>query len=240
MVDAAQVKSIATGLGADQCGIARADAFGGAPEGFRPTDIYPRCRSVVVFLNAMPAEIAQAPNPVPYSNTAFLIYAELDRLGLALTRELEAQGVPAVPVPCDNPYLCWDEAASRGMGILSMRHAAQLAGLGRLGRNTLLVNDELGNMGYIGAVLTSAELEPDAPLAGSPCPEACRICQEACPEQALVGQSVIQGRCRKSSIRTVGRGFSIYHCNLCRSRCPLSRGRRAAPWRKGFGGFAER
>jgi epoxyqueuosine reductase len=240
MLDAAQVKSIAKALGADSCGIARAEAFGGAPEGFRPRDIYPQCRSVVVFLKAMPAEIAQAPNPVPYSSTAYLLYAELDRLGLALVRELEALGAPAVPVPCDTPYLHWDEATGHGMGILSMRHAAHLAGLGRLGRNTLLVNDELGNMGYIGAVLTSAGLEPDAPLEGSPCPKACRICQEACPEKALVGQSVIQGRCRKASIVTVGRGFSIYHCNQCRSRCPLSRGRRGALRFKGSGGLAER
>jgi hypothetical protein len=99
MIDAAQVKSIAQGLGADACGIARAEAFAGAPEGFRPTDIYSRCRSVIVFLKAMPAEIAQAENPVPYSNTAFLVYAEIDRLALELVRELARAGVPAVPVP---------------------------------------------------------------------------------------------------------------------------------------------
>jgi len=237
MLDSAEVKSLAKALGADQCGIARAEAFAGAPEGFRPADIYSRCRSVIVFLKAMPAEIAQAENPVPYSNTAFLIYAEIDRLGLELVRELALRGVPAVPVPCDNPYLCWDEAEGRGMGILSMRHAAQLAGLGRLGRNTLLLNEELGNMAYIGAVLTPAELDPDRPLEGSPCPEGCRICQEACPENALVGQTVIQGRCRQSSIATVGRGFSIYACNLCRSHCPRSAGSRGVRWRKDFSAF---
>lgn len=237
MIDAAQVKSLATALGADACGIARTEAFAGAPEGFRPTDIYARCRSVIVFLKAMPAEIAQAENPVPYSNTAFLLYGEIDRLGLELVRELARQGVPAVPVPCDNPYLCWDEEQRRGMGILSMRHAAQLAGLGRLGRNTLLFNDEFGNMAYIGAVLTAAELEPDQPLEGSPCPDGCRICQEACPENALVGSSVIQGRCRQSSVATVGRGFSIYACNQCRARCPQTAGARGIRWRKTFSAF---
>jgi epoxyqueuosine reductase QueG len=237
MINAAEVKSLALALGADQCGIARAEAFGGAPEGFRPVDIYARCRSVIVFLKAMPAEIAQAANPAPYSSTAYLIYAEVDRLGLELVRELARREVPAVPVPCDTPYLHWDEASGHGMGILSMRHAAQLAGLGRLGRNTLLVNEELGNMVYIGAVLTAAELEPDPPLEGSPCPDECRVCQQACPENALVGQTVIQGRCRKRSITTVGRGFSIYSCHECRSRCPQSAGSRGGKWRKNFSAF---
>jgi epoxyqueuosine reductase QueG len=234
MIDSAQVKSLAQALGADACGIARAEAFAGAPKGFRPTDIYSKCRSVIVFLKAMPAEIAQAENPVPYSSTAFVIYAEVDRLALDLVRELALRGVPAVPVPCDNPYLEWDATEARGMGILSMRHAGQLAGLGRLGRNTLLLNEEFGNMAYIGAVLCAADLAPDQPLEGSPCPEACHICQEACPENALVGTSVIQGRCRKSSIATVGRGFSIYACNQCRSRCPRSAGARGVRWRKDF------
>jgi epoxyqueuosine reductase QueG len=234
MIDAATVKAIALSLGAEQCGIARADSFLEAPEGFRPADIYPACRSVVVYMKAMPAAITQAANPAPYSSTAYLLYAELDRLGLELVRALARRDVPAVPLPCDVPYLHWDEANQHGMGILSMRHAAQLAGLGRLGRNTLLMNEELGNLGYIGAVLTAAELEPDQPLQGCPCPEGCRICQDACPENALIGKTVIQERCRRRSIVNVGRGFSIYNCHLCRSKCPRSAGTRAPGWRKDF------
>jgi len=233
MIDAQTVKALAQSLGADQCGIASADSFREAPDGFRPRDLYARCQSVVVFLKTMPAEIPQAANPVPYSHAACLIYAELDRLGLDLVRALAERGAPSVPLPCDVPYLHWDEATSHGMGVLSMRHAAQLAGLGRLGRNTLLINETAGNLGYLGAVLTSAELEPDAPLEGSPCPEHCHICQDACPENALIGQTVLQERCRKRSITTVGRGFSIYACHACRSQCPLSAGR-GLGWRKSF------
>jgi epoxyqueuosine reductase QueG len=234
MIDAAEIKALARSLGAEQCGIASADSFAQAPEGFRPTDIFDRCRSVVVFLKAMPTAIPQAANPAPYSSAAYLIYAELDRLGLDLARAMEARGAPTVPLPCDVPYLHWDEGSSHGMGILSMRHAAQLAGLGRLGRNTLLVNEELGNLGYIGAVLTSAELEPDSPLSGSPCPDHCRLCIDACPENALIGRTVIQARCRKRSITTVGHGFGIYSCHQCRSQCPHSLGSARPAWRKDF------
>jgi epoxyqueuosine reductase QueG len=234
MIDAAAVKAIALSLGAEQCGIARAESFREAPEGYRPVDIYSQCRSVVVYLKSMPAELTRAASPLPYSSTAQLIYAELDRLGLELVRALQKAGVPAVPLPCDTPYRDWDEAMGRGQGILSMRHAAHLAGLGRLGRNTLLMNEELGNLATIGAVLTAAELEPDPPSPGSPCPDDCRICLDACPGSALIGQTVIQARCRKHSIVNVGRHFEITSCHLCRSACPRSQGTGRGGWRKDF------
>ena len=224
MLDSLAVKATAKALGADACGIAPAERFAGAPEGFRPTDIYPSCRSVVVFLKGMPQELLETANPVPYSSTAFVIYAELDRLGVELARAMKLQGAKTVPMPCDAPYLHWEEAAGHGMGILSMRHAAQLAGLGVLGRNTLLLNQGLGNMGYIGAVLTAAELEPDPLVEGQECPEGCSICLDACPEGALDGTTANQLRCRKRSITQVGRAFTIYNCNICRRQCPRSQG----------------
>jgi epoxyqueuosine reductase QueG len=224
MLDSSAVKAIARNLGAEAVGIAPAERFQGAPEGFRPTDIYSSCRSVVVFLKGMPGELLRTRNPVPYSHTAHVIYTELDRLGLDLVRALGERGVRGVPLPCDTPYLHWDEAAGHGMGILSMRHAAHLAGLGVLGRNTLLVNQQLGNMCYIGAVLVAAELEPDPVLTGDVCPEGCSICVDVCPEGALVGRSVIQGNCRQRSITEVGRAFMIYQCNRCRKQCPRALG----------------
>ena len=224
MLDSESVKAMARALGADAVGIAPAERFAGAPEGFRPADIYPKCRSVVVFMKGMPKDLLDTANPVPYSSAAFVIYGELDRLGLDLARAMKAAGAASIPMPCDAPYLHWEEAAGHGMGILSMRHAAQLAGLGVLGRNTLLVNRELGNMGYIGAVLTAAELAPDPLLEGQECPDGCSICLDACPEQALDGHTAIQLRCRRRSITQVGRGFTLYNCNICRRQCPRSLG----------------
>jgi epoxyqueuosine reductase QueG len=49
MIEANQVKEIAASLGADLCGIAPAERFLNAPTGFRPSDIYPDVKSVVVF-----------------------------------------------------------------------------------------------------------------------------------------------------------------------------------------------
>lgn len=224
MLDAATVKAIAKDLGARECGIASVDRFEGAPSGFRPRDCYPACRSVVVFLKEMPEEIILQDHPIPYTHAAYQIYAELDRVGMALARAVEAQGAHAVPVPTDTPYLHWEEERQHGMGILSLRHAAVRAGLGVLGRNTLVINERYGNLGYFGAVLTNAELEADAMSAEAACPSGCRVCLDSCPVGALDGTTVNQALCRKHSFFKTPRGFDLYACNLCRRRCPLRLG----------------
>ncbi|HWQ07835.1 MAG TPA: hypothetical protein VN436_01965, partial [Holophaga sp.] len=68
---AADVKDAALQLGARACGIADPGRFSGAPEGFRPTDIYPDCRSVVVFLKEMPPDIILQEHPIPYTHAAY-------------------------------------------------------------------------------------------------------------------------------------------------------------------------
>jgi hypothetical protein len=105
MLNASQIKSLALSLGADQCGIASIDRFNGAPGGFHPVDIYNKSRSVVVFLKKMPEEVIRSENPVVYTHTANYLYAFLDKVGLELCYELEKQGIKAVPVPTDTPYM---------------------------------------------------------------------------------------------------------------------------------------
>jgi epoxyqueuosine reductase QueG len=167
----------------------------------------------------MPTEIIRASNPVPYSHTANLLYSRLDKLGFELCKIIQNNGMHAVPVPSDVPFLFWDNENSHGMGILSLRHAGYLAGLGILGRNNLLINPDLGNMVYIGAVLTNIELEPDPIIENISCPPKCRICLDNCPQKALDGQTVNQKLCRQLSGLHNERGFSIYSCNICRKVC---------------------
>jgi epoxyqueuosine reductase len=63
---------------------------------------------------------------------------------LNLCDAFEKQGVHSIPIPTDVPYFYWDAEIIHGMGILSMHHAAYHAGLGILGRNTLLITGNLG------------------------------------------------------------------------------------------------
>jgi len=224
-INSSRVKEIATQLGAEKCGIADINRFGDAPEGFHPRDTYPKTASVIVFLKSMPADIIMCPNPVPYTSAAYLIYSEIVRIGLSLTRHLGEHRVGAVPVPCDTPYLRWNSETCHGQGILSMRHSGVLAGLGYLGRNTLLINRELGNMVYIGAVLADHPFEPD-PVISDECPSGCSICIDSCPQSALTGKTVIQKLCRAKSLFRTERGFDLYNCSRCRQSCPRRLGYR--------------
>ena len=224
MLTAAEVKAIAIQLGARECGIAPVERFQEAPAGFRPRDIYPACQSVVVFLKEMPEEAILLDNPIPYTHAAYQLYGELDRLGMDLCRRLEAAGLHAVPVPTDTPYLHWEPERSHGMGILSLRHAAVRAGLGVLGRNTLVIHERFGNMVYVGAILTNAALQPDPMIEEEACPPGCSVCLDSCPAGALDGTTVNQALCRKQSFFKTPRGFDLYACNLCRRNCPLRLG----------------
>ena len=224
-MNSVEIKSLVLSLGADQCGIANIDRFAYAPKGFNPRDVYSKCKSVVVFLRKMPGDVILAENPVPYSHTAYLLYSVLDQIGLKLCSELASCHIHGVPVPADVPYIMWDHENKRGMGIISLRHAAYNAGLGILGRNTLLINPEFGNMVYVGAVLLDAEIESDPFIADYSCPPGCRLCLDACPIGALDGITVDQRLCRDISCSVHERGWDIYSCNLCRKVCPYLTGK---------------
>ena len=219
-----KIKDISLSVGAEKCGIASIDRFKNTPDGFHPVDIYERCKSVIVFLIQMPPDIILAANPVPYSHTAHMIYSKLDNIALDICKAIQSTDNNAVPIPSDVPFLYWDEANRHGKGILSLRHTGFLAGLGILGRNNLLINPDLGNMVYIGAVLTDMELESDPLIENLSCPPKCRLCLDSCPQKALDGFTVNQKLCREfSSINNV-REFSLYACNECRKICILRTG----------------
>jgi epoxyqueuosine reductase QueG len=220
MMNSEELKHIVCDLGAEKCGIASLERFADAPDGFHPRDIYKNCESVVVFLKSMPSAIIASDHPVTYTNAASILYSELDVIGVSLSRILESKGVEAIPIPADTPYMYWDEKRSHGMGILSLRHSAYLAGLGILGKNTLLMNRELGSKVYIGAVLINAVVEADPIADDYKCPRNCTLCLASCPVGSLDGITVNQHLCRKQSIVRAGRAFEIYNCHRCRQICP--------------------
>ena len=226
MVTASKLKSAVKDRGADLCGIAPADRFESAPKGFHPHDIYDKCKSVLVFAKRLPTESLFASSCVPYTHINNIMTKEVDRLTLELSLELEAWGVHNVPIPSDDPYEHWVPNDSYGRAILSLRHAGHLAGLGVLGKNTLLINRDFGNMIQLGAILLEAELEGDRMASYIGCPSECTLCLEACPLSALNGKTVDQKLCRPLSNYINEKGYNLKKCYLCRKICPNHSGLR--------------
>ena len=224
MENANSIKQILFDLGVDLCGIADIKRFENAPTGFKPNDIYRECKSVVVFAKRIPPATLYALGCIPYTHANDLITREVDSITLYASLKLAEKGIGNVLIPSDDPYEHWESERMHGQAILSLRHAGYLAGLGVLGKNTLLINKDYGNMIQIGAILIDKLIEPDPIADYAVCPPKCSLCLDSCPEGALDGITVIQKSCRQASICISPKGYKLKGCYTCRSICPSSLG----------------
>jgi epoxyqueuosine reductase QueG len=216
------IKELAYSLGVEVCGIAETERFAKAPEGFHPTDILPGAKSVIVYGRHFPKSLFAAATNAPYTLFRNKLIDIVDNISVRLSAQMEKEGLMAVPIPSSEPYESWDPEQRHGRGILSLKHAAQLAGLGFIGRNTLLINQKYGNRLWLGAVITDALLKSD-PLDLDECPDGCSLCRDSCPQSALDGITIEQIKCRSISAKTTEGGGFMLSCNLCRKVCPFSR-----------------
>lgn len=122
-------------------------------------------------------EIVDAPTRIYYHHYRQANIA-LDQMAFRISNFIHTKGYQALPVPASQ-IIDWEKQK----GQLSHKRIGELAGLGFIGRNNLLVNPEIGAHFRLVSVLTDMPLKPDSPLEID-C-GACRACMDVCPVNAI-------------------------------------------------------
>ncbi|MES2288639.1 MAG: tRNA epoxyqueuosine(34) reductase QueG [Pseudomonadota bacterium] len=259
-----EIKAEALRLGFAQCGIARADAHDGqaalsewlgdgnhgsmawmeerAVQRAAPQSLWPEARSVI----ALGMSYAPAADPLVLADEGHIgrisVYAQGGDYHDTVKRNLKALARWMVErVPCElKVFVDTAPVMEKPLGAA--------AGLGWQGKHTNLVSRQEGSWLFLGCIMTTLDLETDAPH-DDRCGN-CDACQRACPTDAFPAPYRLDAR-RCISYLTIehkgpiphefrrAMGNRIYGCDDCLAVCPWNKFADAARANKAFAPRAE-
>ena len=188
-----------------------------------PSALLPGARSVVCiavsYARPAPNEQRGRGRVSAYAAAPADYHRQMQRMLREIAARIDAlAGAPCTRVACDTAPLAERAFAAR-------------SGLGWIGKHTSLIVKGIGSAVFLGEIVTTVELEPDAPLRTS-C-GACRACVDACPTGALRGDRTMDAtRCisdltqRRDAVPRALRpliGTWVWGCDLCNDACPPTR-----------------
>jgi epoxyqueuosine reductase len=245
-VTAAEIKRLARECGFELAGIARADPL--AEDGHRYLDWVSRgMAGAMGYLMDRRAHVRTDPKLLLPSARSIICVAKLYNGPEPRSTEAAESGHGWIS------RYAWGEdyhdVLSRGLELLAAklgtgheykicvdtaplleRSYARQAGLGWIGKNTCLINQDIGSWVFLGEILTSLELDSDFPP-----PDRCGTCTrciDACPTQAIApeGYEIDARRCiAYFTIELHGAapeemrsciGQHVFGCDICQDVCP--------------------
>ncbi|HRQ25134.1 MAG TPA: tRNA epoxyqueuosine(34) reductase QueG [Anaerolineales bacterium] len=118
-------------------------------------------------------------------------------------------------------------------GPILERELAQRAGLGWIGKNSMLINPGAGSTFLLAEILLGIELEPDPPFPTDHC-GSCTRCLDACPTQCILPNRTLDSNRCISYLTIENKGDIpedlrlpmqnwIFGCDICQQVCPWNR-----------------
>ncbi len=194
----------------------------------RPADLLPgTLRVISARMDYLPAD-ARIKEQLQDKSLAYVSRYALGRDYHKVIRKRLTQLGKMIEEAVDHSYRAFVDSAP----VLE-RALASNAGLGWLGKNTMLINKKAGSYFFLSELLTDLPLPIDLPDDKNHCGR-CTACIDICPTQAFVGEQVLDAR-RCISYLTIelkgpipvdlrkGMGNRIFGCDDCQLCCPWNR-----------------
>lgn len=160
-------------------------------------EFLPAACSVIVFGSEVPVAV-YAMAAKEKTSEMYRIAEVLDATASSLTRRLNAEQFPSLPVPLLFPVRIVND---RVQGLVRLKQIAAIAGLGSIGKNTLLLIHQFGPRVVLSGVVTA---RPARKTGRFKKPESqvctgCERCIRTCPEHAIGLNGVDAFRCQTVS-----------------------------------------
>jgi epoxyqueuosine reductase len=168
--------------------------------GRHPRDILPGAKSIIVFSNYI--GMFETENSPTYGRTSRLVlsgyYANIVSTLLPIVNYLEDQGYTALV--SDGEI---DEES------IPLKGAAVKAGLGWIGKNTLLISKRFGSFQALGAIITDADIGEENRVAKNYCGK-CTKCVDSCPTNAIKKPHILDmGSCLSDILEGYNTGSDL-------------------------------
>jgi epoxyqueuosine reductase len=200
-----EIKALAKQEGVNLIGVAPARGWKEIARGYKPTDVLSDARTVIVMANQTPDRIIEEGKPSEKENAGAVAREKADRAGAKIVGVLIKNGYFGVPV---EPYACplgdlpsayrtpeflgaFERHPSQRehlRGEIPLKYAAYKAGLGVIGKSSLLITPQYGPRVHLAAIVTNAALAADKPMDVDFC-GGCSECERVC-----IGKSIQEGR----------------------------------------------